>query len=175
MTQAVRAGADPDLFLHTPMLDETLLHLAVLDRHARLGPLHAWRARCVALMAEVDGALLARNVTPEQAHRLRLSHALLLDDATLASCPEPMRKEWQDATLCRIELGEPDAADVVLAHLDALARHPDRGGAWLNWYARLFAAGLLRRRPDAIQRCRQVNERLREAWPWACGEEQGSD
>lgn len=164
-TLTMTSGTDSDLFTYTPLLDETLLHLAVLGQNADIGPMHAWRARCAALLAAFEDDVLALLVTPVQARSLRLSHAMLLDEATLASCPEPMRKEWASALLCRVELGEPDGECTVLADIDALASDGRAGAGWLHWYVRLFAAGLLRRRSDASSRCRRLSDRLSLIWP----------
>lgn len=167
MTEFMGSGADPDLFTYTPLLDDTLLHLAVLEQNADMGPMHAWRARCVALLAGFDDDLLSLAVTPAQARSLRLSHAVLLDEATLASCSAQMRKEWEAASLCQVELGEPGAVQEVLADIDVVASESRVGAGWLHWYVRLFAAGLLRRRSDTAWRCRRLNDRLRLMWPAA--------
>lgn len=164
----------PNLFVYTSLLDETTLHLAVLDQNAAIGPMHAWRARCVALVSSFDDQLLTRTVTPAHCHRLRLSHALLLDEATLAVCPETMRKAWEVESLCRVELNEPNAGQVVLADIDALHKNDSDAAGWLHWYVRLFAAGLLRGCPNAAQRRRQLTERLRSIWPQATKDVNGS-
>ncbi|WP_313623406.1 DotU family type IV/VI secretion system protein [Achromobacter sp.] len=175
MTAASPSGDQPDLYSYTPMLDETLLHLSVLHQNAAIGPLHAWRARCVALMANVDEDLLARAVTPAQVRQLRLSHALLLDEATMDFCPDSVRKAWASSSLCEVELGQVDAGQAVLADIDTVCQQSVGAEGWLHWYALLFAAGLLRRSPDAA-RCRhQLSERLIKIWPSASQEVNGRE
>lgn len=175
MTAASPPGEDPDLFSYTPMLDDTLLQLAVLHQNAAIGPMHAWRARCVALMANFDEELLALTVVPEQAQRLRLSHALLLDEATLDFCPEAARKTWESSSLCGVELGQLDAGQAVLAHIDTVCQQSGGVEGWLHWYALLFAAGLLRRSPDAARYRQQLSERLTKIWPSASHEVNGRE
>lgn len=167
------AGEAAAAFEYTRLLDETLLHLSVLEHSAGIGPMHAWRARCVGLLSAFDDDLRELALTPAQAFRLRLSHALLLDDATISAIPEMSADEWAGASLCRIELGEPDAAEAVSADLDALAADPAASPAWLHWYICLLTAGLLRRSPKAAARKRKLFARLCAAWP-AAAEESGA-
>lgn len=164
MTRTDDFDAELSDFSLARLLDETLLHVAALEQNASMGPLHAWRARCVALMMELDEDLMALPLTPGQAMKLRQSHALLLDEATAASCLESARQTWQNAPLCAVELKAPDAAQAVLADMDALSAHRDAAPAWLYWYLRLFGAGLMRHRSDAARYRRRMDERLRQHW-----------
>lgn len=163
-------GSELGHFSLAQLLDETLLHLAVLAQNANMGPMHAWRARCVALMKEVEEDLMALPLTPTQAMKLRLSHAFLLDEATLASCPGSARTAWLDAPLCVVELNQPDAELAVLADVESLSAHRAGAAAWLYWYLRLFGAGLMRHRPDAARYRRRLDERLRHTWLGALDE-----
>ncbi|MFJ3461315.1 DotU family type IV/VI secretion system protein [Achromobacter spanius] len=164
MTRSDDFGVELNHFSLARLLDETLLHLAVLQQNASMGPMHAWRARCVALMQEVDEDLMALPLTPEQAMKLRLSHALLLDEATLASCEYSARQAWQDAPLCVVELKQPDAEAAVLADVASLSAHRGGAAAWRYWYLRLLGAGLMRHRADAARYRRRLDEGLRQMW-----------
>ncbi|MGE8657911.1 MAG: DotU family type IV/VI secretion system protein [Achromobacter sp.] len=145
---------------YTRLLDETILHLAVLEWSAGIGPTHAWRARCVALMEEFDDGLRALAVAAAQARRLRLSHTLLLDDVTVAACTREAGDEWLAASLCRVQLGEPDARELVRADLSSQIADSSASVAWLHWYRYLLTAGLFGRTPEAAAFKRKLEARL---------------
>jgi len=158
---------DDTAIAYTRLLDETILHLAALEWSKGIGPMHAWRARCVALLAGFDEDLQSLSLGLAQARRLKVSHALLLDDVTVTVCCGASGNEWLAATLCRVELAEPDALELVRTDLEALILDPSASVARLHWYRCLLAAGLMGRTPEAAARKRTLDARLVAAWPAA--------
>ncbi|EHK67710.1 DotU family type IV/VI secretion system protein [Achromobacter arsenitoxydans] len=165
MSASAMTETASDVLAYTRLLDDTLLHLAVLEHSSELGPIHAWRARCVALLSAFDDGVRELALTAPEVRQLRLSHALLLDDATLSAIPAALAGEWAAASLCRVELGEPDAGKVVLEDMDALAAEPAATAAWLHWYASLLTAGLFRRSAETGARKRKLIDQLWSLWP----------
>jgi len=150
-------------YSYTRLLDETILYLAVLESSKSIGAMHAWRARCIALLAGFDDGLQSLHLGLAQVRRLKVSHALLLDDVTVTVCDGASGLEWRAATLCRVELAEPHALERVRTDLDALILDPSACAAWLHWYRCLLTAGLMGRTPEAAVRKRKLDLRLAAA------------
>ncbi|KVN74685.1 DotU family type IV/VI secretion system protein [Burkholderia ubonensis] len=81
------------------LLQDTLLHVALLTDGARIHQVHDWRARCVALVEQLRQAMLDAGYDDGLIVEIGLAQCVLLDEITLRALPPDQRDAWVRETL----------------------------------------------------------------------------
>ncbi|AOJ72701.1 MULTISPECIES: DotU family type IV/VI secretion system protein [Burkholderia] len=125
------------------LLQDTMLHIALLTEGARISRVHDWRARCIALVKQFEQAMQDGGYRGGVANELGLAQCVLLDEITMRSLSSEQQDEWLRELLQFRFHSTRDGLSKVRARVDRLLKMHSANAELLEMYSLFYELGLL--------------------------------
>lgn len=125
------------------LLQDTMLHVALLTQGARISRVHDWRARCIALVRQFEQALQDGGYRGGIANELGLAQCVFLDEITMRNLSPEQKEEWLRELLQFRFHSIRDGLSKVRARIDRLCRGHSANAALLEMYSLFHEFDLL--------------------------------
>ncbi|AIS97597.1 hypothetical protein BTHA_4970 [Burkholderia thailandensis MSMB59] len=131
------------------LLQDTMLHVALLTEGARISRVHDWRARCIALVRQFEQAMQDGGYRGGIANELGLAQCVLLDEMTMRNLSPEQKEEWLRELLQFRFHSTSDGLGQVRARVDRLSSAHSANTELLEMYSLFYEFGLLEDRKGA--------------------------
>ncbi|MCW0098691.1 DotU family type IV/VI secretion system protein, partial [Burkholderia pseudomallei] len=131
------------------LLQDTMLHVALLTEGARISRVHDWRARCIALVRQFEQAMQDGGYRGGIANELGLAQCVLLDEMTMRNLSPEQKEEWLRELLQFRVHSTRDGLGQVRARVDRLSSAHSANTELLEMYSLFYEFGLLEDRKGA--------------------------